>query len=112
MSKARKAGGRTHHIIQDLKICYINGAAGTWERVVLPRAVEHAVDLSDLAAIGPHVATLVVDFSDALMVVPLHRNKQPYSCAEVPCIRENGGFAFVVWGALGFGGMGGGRRIL
>ena len=103
VSKVRRTG-RKHRIIQDLKACHINEAAGTWERIVLPRAVEHAVDLADLATFEGHVATLVLDFSDAFMVVPLHRDEMPYNCAQVPSLGPEGGPAFVVWQVLGFGG--------
>ena len=98
VSKPRKGGGWKHRIIQDLRICHINGASGTFERTVLPRAIEHGVDLADMAALGPYVFALVLDLEDAFMTVPLHVDEQPFNCAEVP------GIGFIVWQVLGFGG--------
>ena len=59
-------------------------------------------------------ATLILDFKDAFMTVPLHRSEQPYNCCEVPegitrtrqtaFEGEVASGTFVVWRVLGFGG--------
>ena len=104
ISKRRRTGVWKHRIIQDLKVNCVNSAASTWERVVLPRGIDHAVDLANLSSSENHVEVVVLDFVDAFMVVPLHEDEKPYNCAEVPGLRGPGSMPYIVWNVLGFGG--------
>ena len=87
------------------------------ERQVLPRGMDHGRDLALLAddlPEGEDIMTLVLDFSNAFMSIPLHPEERRFNCA-------NAGFTlrrrrpplyegepeegtFVVWRTLGFGG--------
>ena len=115
--KVKDDGSLKHRLIQDLRANGVNDAVRLTERQVLPRGLDHGADLARLGAAaleGESVFTLVLDFKDAFMSVPLHRGEQRFNCA-------NAGFrvqrtrraliddepsegTFVVWRTLGFGG--------
>ena len=87
------------------------------ERQVLPRGVDHARDIAILAKdkLESHVIkTLVLDFKNAFMSLPLHQSERRFNCANIPegVTRtrpplgpdEPSYGTFVVWQVLGFGG--------
>merc|ERR1712085_234215 len=117
VSKRKEDGSFKHRLIQDLKANGVNGAVALPERQVLPRGIDHGVDLATLGhdlAEGEDVFTLVLDFKDAFMSIPLHEDERRFNCAHTgfqlsrtrPSIYdgepERGGF--VVWRTLCLGG--------
>merc|ERR1712086_389255 len=117
VSKLKEDGSFKHRLIQDLKANGVNGAVALPERQVLPRGIDHGVDLATLGhdlAEGEGVFTLVLDFKDAFMSIPLHDDERRFNCANTgfqlartrpPHYKDEpstGGF--VVWRTLGFGG--------
>ena len=102
--KQKKSGEWKNRIIQDLKCNSVNATASTWERVVLPRGLDHARDLARSSANQSRVEVLVLDFTDAFMTVPLHQDELKYNCAMVPNLFGDGKEWCVVWRVLGFGG--------
>ena len=119
ISKVREDGTVKHRGIQDLRRNAVNDAAALPERQVLPTPFSHANDLAILAAAAaddPQVQldTLVLDFKDAFMGIPLHPAEMPYNCCflEKPVKRSRAqiidhepeeGYV-IVWRVLGFGG--------
>ena len=106
--RKRKQGGDgwKNRIIQDLKASRVNLLSSTPERAVLPRGIDHAVDMATLftADGADHGEILVIDFSDAFMSCPLHESERPYNCAEVRGLEAEDDYTFIVWAVLGFGG--------
>jgi len=115
--KVKEDGTLKHRLIQDLRANGVNSAVHLTERQVLPRGIDHGIDLAELGASrdeGEDVYTLVLDFKDAFMSIPLHPDEQRFNCActgfvlqrSRPALYANepqsGGF--VVWRTLGFGG--------
>ena len=81
-----------------------NSAAGTWERTVLPRGVDHATDMAELGASGADLDVLILDFSDAfknLIVDPCERRFLS------GLFQENGINTFFTYKVLSFGVVGG-----
>ena len=94
-----------HRVIQDLRFNMVNGASATWERSVLPRPVDHGLDMPQLSVEGRGLASLILDWQDAFMRVPLDANEQAFNCAAVPGLFGNPDSTdFIIWGVLGFGG--------
>ena len=106
VSKLSAGNKWKHRIIQDLKIAKINDASGTFERGVLPRAIDHGVNVAQFLDRGALGGILILDFSDAFMCVPLHESERPFCCAEVEgmTFKSFGPGLFLVWRVLGFGG--------
>ena len=114
VTKLKADGQLKHRIIQDLRANSVNLSVRLPERQVLPRPIDHARDLADLSAHEPWLSTLVLDFKDAFMSIPLHEEERRYCCAEVPegLVRRRPGVSpdeplsgnFVMWRVLGFGG--------
>ena len=117
ISREKPDGTTKHRVIQDLKANLVNSAVTLAERQVLPTIVDHALDVALLSARaqgGDVTWTLVLDFADAFMSVPLHPDEQPFNCAHVghrlrrsrPAIYPQEALegGFVVWRVLGFGG--------
>jgi len=113
ITKTRQDGSLKHRVIQDLRANSVNRVVRLPERQVLPRPIDHGRDLADLAALG-RTSTLVMDFEDAFMGVPIRAEEQRFCCATVPQgIRRSRApisndepreGTFVVWRVLGFGG--------
>ena len=115
--KLKEDGTYKHRLIQDLRANGVNGAVVLPERQVLPRGIDHGLDLAllghDLGE-DEQVFTLVLDFKDAFMSIPLHEDERRFNCAhtgfQLSRTRtsiydgepERGGF--VVWRTLCFGG--------
>ena len=117
ITKVTADGALKHRPIQDLRRNGVNDAVLVPERQVLPRPVDHARDLADVASTrkpGDVVATLVLDFKDAFMSVPLHVGEQPFNCTVLPQglalgrepldEKEVTSGTCIVWRVLGFGG--------
>ena len=117
VSKTRDDGSWKHRLIQDLRRNGVNTAVDLPERLVLPRPIDLARDLSDLSAQGAQgdgQRIGIVDFADAFMSVPLAAGERRFNCAELPAAIELGrpplhrdepsSGRLVVWRVLGFGG--------
>ena len=121
VSKPRPEGGLKHRLIQDLKANKVNRAVHFRERQVLPRPRDHAKGLARAAARKRRmkrknalIRTLIIDFENAFMSIPLATAERVYNCCAVPSglhrtrpeaypgEPEQG--SFVVWTVLGFGG--------
>ena len=91
----------------------MNRTAVVPERQVLPRGLDHAVDVAR-ASTHSSGRVLVLDFTNAFMNIPLHPHEMRFNCASVPQgIRlsrpplddsEPQEGTFIVWHVLGFGG--------
>ena len=114
--KAKPDGTLKHRLIQDLRANLVNAAVRLPERQVLPRGLDHGRDLAVLKeglAGGEVLLTLVLDFQDAFMSVPLHPSERRFVCADAdfkltrsrPPLRpeEPASGRFLVWRVLGFG---------
>ena len=117
VTKVKPDGSLKHRVIQDLRANRVNDAVHLPERQVLPRGLDHGVDLAVLADDcheKERVATLVLDFRDAFNSVPLHPSERRFNCARSggrvsrtrPPLYEGepSSGSFVVWQVLGFGG--------
>ena len=115
--KTKDDGSLKHRLIQDLRANGVNNAVQLTERQVLPRGIDHGIDLAALAKSkteSEELFTLVLDFKDAFMSIPLHRDEQRFNCANAgfvvkrsrPSLFEGEPIegTFVVWRTLGFGG--------
>ena len=105
--KRKQDGTFKNRVIQDLKANSVNLASSVPERLVLPRGIDHAKDVADLAAgegINTEVGTMVLDFEDAFMSVPLHEEERRFNCADLGASPNHDQPRFVVWRVLGFGG--------
>jgi len=81
------AQGRKHRVIQDLLANGVNSTVKLRERQVLPRPLDHALDLAALqaeAGSDDSLAAFIIDVKDAFMTVPLARGEMAYNCAELP----------------------------
>ena len=101
--KRRPDGTYKNRVIQDKRANAVNSCSVTHERTVLPRGVDHAVDLARAREFDDHVEVLILDFEDAFMAVPLHVQERKYDCAFIRNFDDRGD-AFIVWSVLGFGG--------
>ena len=117
VAKQKEDGSWKFRAIQDLRANQVNATVRLPERQVLPRGVDHGKDMARLQASmveGEVLRTLILDFKDAFMSIPLSKSEWRFNCA-------NTGFAlrraredlydgeprvgtFVVWRVLGFGG--------
>jgi hypothetical protein len=117
ITKEKPGGEVKHRLIQDLRRNSVNSAVVLTERQVLPRPVDHAKDvalLSDGLRKGEVISTLVLDFKNVFMSIPLDKAERRFNCAQVaepislsrPKIEEQEASTghFVVWRVLGFGG--------
>ena len=106
-----------HRVIQDLKANGVNSAVVLPERQVLPRGIDHALDMARLSAHPKKkegVSILILDFKDAFMSIPLNDKEKVYNCATLPerisrkreplDPDEPVSGTCVVWNVLGFGG--------
>ena len=90
ISKVKPDGTTKHRLITDLKASSVNAAAHVPERQVLPRGPDHAQDLADLQLLvdgrgisDDGVSTLILDFQNAFMTIPLAPEEMPFNCTEV-----------------------------
>jgi hypothetical protein len=117
IAKLKPDGSWKHRLIQDLRRKSVNDAVSLPEMQVLPRPIDHAIDvglLSENVRRGEEVSVFILDFADAFMSIPLHPSEQCYNCTEVefPLERQRDALLknevkkgkFVVWRVLGFGG--------
>jgi len=104
----------------DLKLNGVNAASATPERQVLPTAYDHGYDLASLAAARAELGndarleTMVLDFQDAFMSIPLAAPERPYNTCELerPIFRSRSEVYkdepeqghIIAWRVLGFGG--------
>jgi hypothetical protein len=117
ISKEKPDGKTKHRLIQDLRMNSVNAAVTLRERQVLPRPIDHARNMGLLLEnmrAGEVLTTLVLDFKDAFMSIPLHKDEMRFNCAEVgegltreraevfPGEAKTG--TLMVWRVLGFGG--------
>ena len=75
-----------YRLIQDQRINFVNSAVSLPERQVLPRPIDHARDLGLLLeGLRPdeELTTLILDFKDAFMSIPLHFDEWRFNCAEI-----------------------------
>ena len=91
-------GGFKDRLILDLKWTRSNGLVIIRERAVLPRGLDHALDLAQLRAKRRRVKTLVLDLVDAFHWIPLHPDEVRFCAADLD---EDG---FIVFTGMGFGG--------
>ena len=67
----------------------VNSAPATPERQVIPSVFDHVWDLAKFAAeqqaapAGTELHTMVLDFRDAFMSVPLAEAERPFNCCEI-----------------------------
>ena len=117
VAKLKEDGTFKDRLIQDQSANSVNAAVVLPERQVLPRGIDHGRDLAVLAhELGEdeQIETLVLDFKDAFMSLPIHRLERRFNCAHttVPIRRGRQELfegevlegCFVVWKVLGFGG--------
>jgi len=117
ITKLREDGSAKHRVIMDLRRNRVNDAAAVPERQVLPTLHHHAFDIASLASLvdaPSQLRTLVLDFTDAFMGVPLHPREHPFNCCVLdrnivrtrPACYKNEPWkgTTVVWRVLGFGG--------
>ena len=117
VTKLNPDGKRKNRLIQDLRANLVNTAVELPERQVLPRGIDHGRDLAVLSSArrpGEDVHTMILDFKDAFMSVPLASVERRFNCANTgfdlqrtrPPLYEDEPVAgrFVVWRVLGFGG--------
>ena len=116
ISKPKPDGSLKHRVIQDLRRNNVNDAVRLPERQVLPRGVDHGIDMAQVASKvkGANKAVLIIDFKDAFMSIPLADCERKFNCANVPkgLIRQRAALdatepsegTCVVWRVLGFGG--------
>ena len=109
-------GALKHRVIQDLRRNRVNDAVRLPERQVLPRGVDHAVDMAKLTEKSKpsSLSVLVLDFKDAFMSIPLAEAERPYNCSVIPegVRRQRAALhpdepeqgQCIVWRVLGFGG--------
>ena len=112
-------GVAKHRLIQDLRRNGVNACAEIPERQVLPRFVDHAVDLAVASAEAARSGnsafeTLVLDYENAFMSVAVAPAEARFNCCllEEPLTRTRAALdddepltgLFVVWLVLGFGG--------
>ena len=76
---------------------------------MLPRGVDHGVDLALLAERSARVAggvvkVLILDFNDAFMSVPLHEQERRFNVAVLKEPPSSAHGRVIVWRVLGFGG--------
>lgn len=117
ISKQKADGSFSHRLIQDMRRSLIHDAARLPERQVLPRPVDHTLDLSRCAharRAGQRIRTTTLDFKDAFMSIPLDHEGRQYNCIRVaggvrrrrhplrPDEPETG--TVVVWRVFGFDG--------
>ena len=81
IAKAKPDGSTKFRIFQDLRRNRVNSATVITERQVLPRPLDHAVNLAQLSNYDDCSATeiLILDFADAFMSVPLAECERPYN---------------------------------
>ena len=117
VAKQKEDGSWKFRSIQDLRANRVNATVQLPERQVLPRGVDHGRDMARLkmnAKEGERLATLVLDFKDAFMSIPLAEDEWRFNCAHTgfDLNRKRDQLyegepptgSFVVWRVLGFGG--------
>ena len=90
--------GFKNRVILDLKWTRTNEMVVLEERAVLPRGVDHAIDMAALLRARKLIKVLILDFKDAFNHIPLKPEERRFCCAD---LEERG---FVVFYSMGFGG--------
>ena len=113
LAKERPDKSLKFRLIWDLKANQVNSVARVPERQVLPRGLDHAQDLAELAQ-HETLSVIVLDFKNAFMSVPLHPVERPFnvSILEDPIDLQRDTSSTddvkrgrcIVWRVLGFGG--------
>ena len=98
LRKVKKGGSFKDRVLLDLKWNRNNEMVVTPERVVLPRGIDHAIDLAEVSTNGGTTYTLVLDYSDAFHYIPLATAERRFCCCNIP------GLGFLVFRGMGFGG--------
>ena len=80
--KALPGGGEKHRLVQDLRRNLVNLCVALAERQVLPRFADHASDLAHASALG-ELETLILDFKNAFMSVPVSPHEARFNCCLV-----------------------------
>jgi hypothetical protein len=111
--KSNPDGPPKHRLIQDLRRNGVNACVHIPERQVLPRFVDHALDLAR-ASSSEGSSTLILDFKHTFMTVPAAAGEQRFNCCllETSISRQRDAIApgeptrgsLIVWQVLGFGG--------
>jgi hypothetical protein len=87
VSKEKPDGTMKHRIIQDLRRNEVNTAMRLPERTVLPRPIDHAVDVARLSQrLGKQEScdTFVLDYKDAFMSIPIAATEARYNTTMIP----------------------------
>ena len=85
VSKVKDNGELKHRLIQDLRANGVNETISLPERQVLPRGLDHGIDLAVLGenrSEGVEVHTLVLDFKNAFMTIPLHPDERRFTILQ------------------------------
>ena len=109
ISKPKPDGSIKDRIIQDLRRGGANLLAELFERIVLPRLVDHGWDLYDLwklldAKSLPEAAgiwSIVVDYKDAFMSTGTLPSEQRFTAAQVCDDDSPTGHYVYIWKTLG-----------
>ena len=117
IGKERPDGTWKFRIIQDMRRNMVNSAVRLPERQVLPRPLDYAKDLalhSRSVGRGEVTKTLILDFANAFMSVPIKEQERPFNCtvADEALTRKRAPLregevdqgCCLVWRVLGFGG--------
>jgi hypothetical protein len=117
ISKQKSDGTWKHRVTQDQRRNSVNSATTVPERQVLPRPVDHAVDLATVAATtssSQSAKVLIWDFKYAFVALPLRDQERAFNVtvleeelrrARPPLWpQETPTGKVVVWRVLGFGG--------
>ena len=115
--KTKEDGTTKVRVIMDLRRNFVNAAAEVPERQVPPTVLHHATDLLTLThhmTDTDAIETMVLDFADAFMGVPLASEEQAFNAcyleqgiarARPPAFRGEARHGkVIVWRVLGFGG--------
>ena len=90
ITKQKPDGSLKHRVIMDLKANAVNRATALPERQVLPTILSHATDLAELAeGLAPTgvsdycIQSMVLDFRDAFMGIPLAAAERLFNAAQL-----------------------------
>ena len=100
LRKPDKAGtGWKDRVLLDLKANRCNELVSLKERVVLPRGIDHAVDMAELGTSRHRAHIFILDYRDAFHWIPLDEAEKRFCCCDLG--NRDG---FLVMHGMGFGG--------